>query len=423
MFGFLLTDGSAGIYHNGRPQIQVTAGHPYSIELFEQDVVRLGFNRCAAIEVWNEVHGSRHHCWQVCNAGPIASLFIALGLMTGKRTTQTQVPVPVWIMEGSMSVKREFLAGIQGGDGCKIRCNRVTSGGHNVVCAATYMSKIPEHASSLEHFTEQLCAMFSEFGVEAKTASAPGKYGKIQVGPKMSDREDNHMTYIYRICYRYHIHNIQEAGQVIEYLRFKHRLKAKYLAVQQEILNRHERGDDSRSIADGLGISIHSVRDRLRHGIPLDWTGKPTVRPKLAPNQQWEHWEATVPFKTGCLFVPIESLELTDIVDIADITTASPNHSFFGGDLFCVHNSAMSKQAAGMPALNMPMRMDTMAHVLWYPQKPICQTAPMDAMNFNELPAGQNCVVAIITSGGLACFSPCRIGKGYGKSALSWRRS
>jgi DNA-directed RNA polymerase II subunit RPB2 len=64
------------------------------------------------------------------------------------------------------------------------------------------------------------------------------------------------------------------------------------------------------------------------------------------------------------------------------------------------YQSSMSKQAASCPATNSKQRFDTMSHELWYPQKPICQTAAMDPMHFNELPGGQNCVVALITSGG-----------------------
>jgi DNA-directed RNA polymerase II subunit RPB2 len=64
------------------------------------------------------------------------------------------------------------------------------------------------------------------------------------------------------------------------------------------------------------------------------------------------------------------------------------------------YQSSMSKQAASYPATNSKQRFDTMSHELWYPQKPICQTAAMEPMHFNELPGGQNCVVALITSGG-----------------------
>ena len=64
------------------------------------------------------------------------------------------------------------------------------------------------------------------------------------------------------------------------------------------------------------------------------------------------------------------------------------------------YQSAMGKQAIGLPSTNYNQRYDTFSHILHNPQKPLVNTKMMKNFNFNQLPNGINVIIAIATYSG-----------------------
>ena len=64
------------------------------------------------------------------------------------------------------------------------------------------------------------------------------------------------------------------------------------------------------------------------------------------------------------------------------------------------YQSAMGKQAIGIPVTNNNNRFDTFSHILYYPQKPFVSNRMMNHINADKLPTGANVIVAIASYGG-----------------------
>lgn len=87
------------------------------------------------------------------------------------------------------------------------------------------------------------------------------------------------------------------------------------------------------------------------------------------------------------------------------------------------YQAAMAKQAPGVYVLNYNDRTDTRGHLLHYPQKPLVSTKPMDVIGYNERPAGQNFVIAILSSIGYnmedaIIFNKSAVQRGLGNSSF-----
>ena len=307
--------------------------------LFNEDVERLGFKYTK-----KKVNG---YSSTIKYSGAFPALFIALEINISFEKYKS---LPYWIKNGSDLVKREFLAGFQGGSESKIYITCDSSNTLDIDMRPT------RHITGEEEDTVDIVMQFMNDIVQLlryfKIKTSDAKYEDEFVSYQICDSSHiNLIEYFDIVGYRYDLRKNINSGFYVEYL--------KHL--------------ENKSQYDKIGL---------------------------------DEWINIVKWKSTTLFIPLESkIESLETI-ISDITTESTNQSFLCGDTFCVHNSprncyqsSMGKQAMSMFALSHLTRADTVVHVLNTPQRPLVGTKAAEMMGFNDMPSGLNCIVAI------ACYT------------------
>ena len=395
IFGFVLTDGAINVYnktHGGyTPQLQANFGHMEDAEAFEADVKEVGFTSVSITKSVREFNGSTHTTFKLSHNGAFPSLIVCLTPTLGKYTETPRLPVPTWIRAGSQLVKREFLAGFQGGDGCRIRWNKQKNG-CNYICANTTQQITTEYQDSLAQFMTQMVDMLKEFSVDVSLTKPQLSDDRVILGYKFTDTQANLIHTFDTIGYRYDSTKLMESAGVVEYLKMKAEFAKKHQTLIENVRSAHTEGKSTKEISDAFQMPLEKVRGSIRSMN----AGRAISCPKLK-NRTIDEWLKKTSHKGQTLFVPIESITPHANVRIADITVESENHSFVAGAGFAVHNCAMGKQAMGMYALNFRERFDAMSHMLCYPQVPLVSPFMSKFYGSQKMPCGQNIVVAIMT--------------------------
>lgn len=390
IIGFCMTDGSANVYRE-QPQVQMSLGSYEGGLEYLNDLESLGFNKNSLSESVGELHGVIHHGWNCVYNNALASLVISLGVYLGKKTEGPTPELPEWIKNGSKLVKREFLSGFQGGDGCKIRYNNLKNRkSPNFILNTTSQQKCMEHLDSLINRMNLLKDLFSEFDVKCKEVYVKkcDEYNdRYNVYLPFECSRDNIINYFENIGYRYDHHKIKESLPVYEYLKYHKNQVEQVDNLKKKIVQLRDEEKTHSEIGNILNISTKRASDLWR---ARDMKSR-------VPNNYLniDDWMKLVEVRNQSIFVPIGDIKPVDNLEISDITIDNECHSFITESGIVVHNSSMGKQALGIYATNYNQRMDTMGNVLCYPQKPLVSTRTNKYANLDKLPHGQQCIVAV----------------------------
>lgn len=117
-----------------------------------------------------------------------------------------------------------------------------------------------------------------------------------------------------------------------------------------------------------------------------------------------EHYQEILECYRGpnkqCLYVPIKSIEELPIELVGDFTTDNDNHTMITRSGFITHNCGHLRQALGINHSLLKTRMDTTTKSLYQPTPAIYQTQMYRMIGFENLPAGDSVMMAIMTWSG-----------------------
>ncbi len=162
-------------------------------------------------------------------------------------------------------------------------------------------------------------------------------------------------------------------------------------------------------VRDGKSLVTEEIKKELKDG-KIKWSGL-VERGIIEYLDASEEENSLVALNEDELTKDHTHLEVGKIV-ILGLTTAHVPFANFGQSPRLNRGSKTQKQALGLYSANFLVRMDTDSNILHYPQTPIVRTFMHDLTNYDQHPAGQNIIIALMSYEGYNMQDSIIINKG-----------
>ncbi|MBI2335071.1 thioredoxin family protein [Candidatus Daviesbacteria bacterium] len=327
LLGFVMTDGY--LYEDLKHNIYEThffVGTEEDAQDIKTDLQILGFDKLEIKrQIKNRQIGERKFTISIlrCRNFNRAFFFLlkALGSPEGRKKNQAYF-VPDWIIDANLRLKREFMSGWLGGDGCKIDY-RIRRGGTTSHHAGFSVNAIEFHKEkNLEEegilYARQLELLLEELGVEVREISS-------------GDDEDGVIIYL-RIANNYHsLLNLAKIGYayaatknksvpfIREFLQYRLQERSSYAEVKQTVLQQLALGVSNKLIAEDLQIPLQTV-------VSWRYTNRDTdiVHPSESGEARFDKWLENRQ-QGDLLWEKVRLVEGIESRDVIGITVANPH--------------------------------------------------------------------------------------------------
>lgn len=329
MVGFLIADGNITI-KNGYPALTGYFGCTEDAKEFRKDASRIRFEMKPSH--YSEYTMNESETNRVEYTGALAALMLCLGVVPGRKTAQPSV-LPKWLDTASMLAKREFLAGLIGGDGGAIR---VANGSSYRITHFT-QSKHLEHLESGNAFMRDIVELMEDFDIEPANISKEKYAQGISLRLDFAQNCDNILRYMYNIGFRYCQDKLTTSLRVAEYLQYRQLVIDERSAQKMQIKNLYESGMKPKAISTTLNLPYNLVRNIT---CSKRWNTETTLPKDALTYDQWCQCTYAI---NGCIYIPVKSVTPAPDCSVCDYTTMSDNHTIICANGIVSHNCGILK--------------------------------------------------------------------------------
>jgi DNA-directed RNA polymerase beta subunit/intein/homing endonuclease len=329
LIGLNITDGTITDKEKHSYTSEFYVGEERDALNVSDDIAALGFGPASIYrKIGTFKDGSTVKTFRISKGGSFATLLVSLGAFVGKKTTQPR-EVPEWIMNSSLSVKRDFLSGFQSGDGCKVSVQK-NEKRYKIVIHPTGQACSNETLQETIKYLKQLKKLFTELGIDTSVSSKKKDSGIAtdEVRLEIKNNTNNYCNYVKTINYRFCYEKERKSASAIEFLLYKGVELNKRETLYKEVKSKIKEGLPIIQISKETGMSYRQV-NRLSKSMNTN-ARSPII------NDYYDFIEK-YSIGDGTMLSPLMNIKEIEPEKVYDFTTVSSNHSFIANG-FVTHN-------------------------------------------------------------------------------------